>query len=317
MTTTDFNKIRAGFMQRASAPNIPHAAFKLAWLIAYRYMNRESGTARPAQETLARDLNVSVRTVQRLLDILERHGLVIVPGDGRGHASSYCLDPERATRASSFHTENTTPVSPFTEPKRVTSDDRKGDSRDKKGCHRCRPNLNKKNQEEEPRGSKRASHARARPPDSASRKADKRTSDEGSKNRAAIAAGFARFMRAYPRKINEDDARAAFGKAIDAGADIETVVARAAVYAVERAAAIQNGDNPKWTPYPATWLKKRKWNDPLPPGLVLDQDGIVVAIEQPRQAINSWDELADKLIAEHEVKQHEITVFGETIRWEW
>ena len=63
-TISDLNKIRAAFMQRASAPNIPHAAFKLGWLIAYRYMNRESGTAFVAQETLARDLNVTSRTVQ-------------------------------------------------------------------------------------------------------------------------------------------------------------------------------------------------------------------------------------------------------------
>ena len=98
----NINKTRIAFMERASAPNIPPHAFKLAWLIAYRYMNRKTWTAYPPQERLARDLNVSVRTVQRLLDILEPLGLTIVPGDGRGYASTYAIDPERATRMSSF-----------------------------------------------------------------------------------------------------------------------------------------------------------------------------------------------------------------------
>jgi Helix-turn-helix domain len=106
--TQDFNKTRAAFMERASAPHVPPVAFKLAWLISYRYMNRESRIAYPPQDRLARDLNVSVRTVQRLLDILERLGLGITPGDGRGKASTYWLDPltakaeERATPMSSF-----------------------------------------------------------------------------------------------------------------------------------------------------------------------------------------------------------------------
>src|SRR5262249_6844703 len=101
-TSADLNKIRIAFMERASAPNVPPFAFKLAHLLAYKYMNRKSWSARPAQETLARDLNVSVRTVQRLTDILEPLGLVIMPGNGRGLASTYSIDPERATRVSPF-----------------------------------------------------------------------------------------------------------------------------------------------------------------------------------------------------------------------
>jgi hypothetical protein len=102
MTSQEFNRIRIAFMQRVSAPSIPAVAFKLGWLIAFKYMNCETRVAYPAQETLAADLGTSVRTVQRLLDILERHGLVIVPGDGRGKSSRYWIDPERVTPASPF-----------------------------------------------------------------------------------------------------------------------------------------------------------------------------------------------------------------------
>ena len=56
-------------------------------------------------------------------------------------------------------------------------------------------------------------------------------------------------------------------------------MARAAVYAVERAQAIAAGDNPKYTPYPTTWLRKKKYNEPYPPGVIIDEAGNVVAIE--------------------------------------
>jgi len=120
MAHPELNSIRTAFLQRVAAPSIPHAAFKLAWLLAFKYMNRETQTARPAQATLAHDLNVSIRTVQRLLDILEPLGLIIVPGDGRGLASTYCIDAERATRVSSFSAEKGDKKGRQPAPKRVT-----------------------------------------------------------------------------------------------------------------------------------------------------------------------------------------------------
>src|SRR5258708_3139029 len=55
-------------------------------------MNRSTGTAHPSQETLAKDLDASDRTVRRLLTMLEPLGLAIDPGDGRGNASTYRLE---------------------------------------------------------------------------------------------------------------------------------------------------------------------------------------------------------------------------------
>jgi DNA-binding MarR family transcriptional regulator len=76
----DFNKTRAVFMQNISGANIPPLAFKLSYLLVYRYANHKTQLCYPSQTTLAADLGVSIRTIQRLLDILERHGLVIAPG---------------------------------------------------------------------------------------------------------------------------------------------------------------------------------------------------------------------------------------------
>ena len=54
---------------------------------------------------------------------------------------------------------------------------------------------------------------------------------------------FQKFAAIYPRKVELDDAREEFAKALEGGADAEAVVARAAVYAVERAQAIAAGDD--------------------------------------------------------------------------
>ena len=93
--TTNLNTIRAAFMRRASAPDINALALKLAYLIAYKYLNSETGTAHPSQDTLARDLNVTTRTVRTLLDILQPLELVILPGHGPNRASTYWIDPIR------------------------------------------------------------------------------------------------------------------------------------------------------------------------------------------------------------------------------
>ena len=107
MTSTpkDFNKARASFMRRASAPHVSPFALKLAYLIAFKHMDSKTRTARPSQETLARDLNIEERSVRRLLDVLQPLGLVIVPGNGRGRAATYWIDPDKAT------TERRTPES--------------------------------------------------------------------------------------------------------------------------------------------------------------------------------------------------------------
>lgn len=95
----------------------------------------------------------------------------------------------------------------------------------------------------------------------------------------AIDDAFQRFWLAYPRKVNEADARTAFAKAIKDGADPEAMIARVTVYGLERALAIEGGDEPKFTVYPATWLKQKKWNEPFPEGVVRDEAGNVVALE--------------------------------------
>jgi hypothetical protein len=288
-----FNKTRAAFMQRASAPNVPPVAFKLAWLIAYKYMNRETQTARPAQETLARDLNVSVRHVRRLADMLEPLGLVIAPGHGPNRSSTYWIDPDKATgpqkrtRESSIEAEKRTPESAIA--------DRNADSRRQKTGlpateNRTRESAQpyKKNQEEEPR-----EESDSRPgfldskKDAVRRKKDKK--DSG--------AEFDRFWSVYPRRVAKEAAAKAFTAALKRGIEPETLITGAQRYAVERA-----GQEPRYTKHPATWLNGGCWEDEAPAGAVIDQNGNVVGYEQPRpqpqSAGRGFATIAEELNAE-------------------
>jgi hypothetical protein len=135
---SNFNKVRSAFMQRVSAPNITPFALKLAYVIAFKYMNVKTKLAYPAQETLARDLNVDERTIRRLLDILQPLGLTVIPGNGRGLASTYCLDPERALRGLP---ERRTPESSFPHQK---ADSKRRTPETKKGGLQSPPNLTKR-----------------------------------------------------------------------------------------------------------------------------------------------------------------------------
>ena len=138
-----FNKIRAAFMQRASAPHITPYALKLAYLIAFKYMNRESGVAGPAQETLAADLKVTDRHVRRLLDILQPLGLVVVPGYGPGQSSTYWIDPDKAARK-----PKRTRESGIKRTRESGIGRRKADSTVQKSGLQSPPNLKKRTKEE-------------------------------------------------------------------------------------------------------------------------------------------------------------------------
>jgi hypothetical protein len=127
----DFDLARAQFMERAAAPDIAANVLKLGYVIAYKHMDVESKKAVVGQQTLAADLNVTVRTIQSLLATLEPFGLMIEPGAGRGKPSVYRIgsfasesesanaispfDAEKAKCIASFNAETAKPNSLFSE----------------------------------------------------------------------------------------------------------------------------------------------------------------------------------------------------------
>ena len=84
------------------------------------------------------------------------------------------------------------------------------------------------------------------------------------------------FWRAYPKRVAKKGARKAYDKAIEGGATDAALLAGAQRYAAER-----NGQDPKYTKHPATWLNGGCWEDELSGAPVIDQDGNVVAVQQP------------------------------------
>jgi hypothetical protein len=289
MTTTtaaDLNKTRAAFMQRVSAPNIPPHAFKLAWLIGYRYINRDTRVTFVAQATIARDLNVSVRSVQRLLDILQPLGLMIAVGHGPNRASTYWINPDKATAVSPFKRENTTPLSPI--------DERKGDTRVAKRRQPVHekatpvsplPIKNPKKKEPREESDSRAPvFASLGVSETQATAGLVETEERGRRGRkkkketAESAETFESFWQAYPKRVAKEAARKAYDKAIEGGVTGATLLAGAQRYAVER-----QGQPPRYTKHPATWLNAGCWEDELSGAPVIDEAGNVVAIEQEEE----------------------------------
>jgi Helix-turn-helix domain len=109
---------------------------------------------------------------------------------------------------------------------------------------------------------------------SARRQTKSKNQDEGA---ADVGEAFDRFWAVYPRRVAKEAARKAFAGAIKrGGALVEALIAGAQRYAAER-----TGQNPKYTKHPATWLNAGCWEDELPGGAVIDEEGNVVAVEQP------------------------------------
>jgi hypothetical protein len=113
----------------------------------------------------------------------------------------------------------------------------------------------------------------------------------------AADAGFDEFWAVYPRKVAKLAAQKAYDKAIEAGASAAALIAGAKRYAIER-----EGQDPRYSKHPSTWLHAGCWQDEPIGAPVIDQAGNVVAIEQPAPTFerNGFESIADMLIAEFE-----------------
>lgn len=82
-------------------------------------------------------------------------------------------------------------------------------------------------------------------------------------------AAFDEFWKHWPRKVDKEEARTAFTKAVTNKRVDPAVVIKACAEFAERCRLV--GREKGFIPYPATWLNKQRWNDdlnevlPLPP----------------------------------------------------
>jgi hypothetical protein len=277
----DFNRIRADFMRRASAPSVLPQAFKLAYLIAFKYMNVERRFTFVAQETLAADLVVTVRHVRRLIDLLQPLGLAVAPAHGRDRATTYrikeatepCSEPVKGN--SSSEAVKRTWASACNEPQADIQRTSSGHPAHLKRTWESA--LPRENQEKNQGGD-------SLPPDSASprvKKTDARAkAASGKKQRGKVdvtAMGFGAFWSAYPKRVEEAAALKAFIAAVEQGVDPEVLIAGAKRYTIERAEK-----NPDYTKHPATWLNKGCWTDETSGPTVIDEAGNIIAFAARR-----------------------------------
>lgn len=90
---SDFGKLRNIWLDQVVADRtVSPLAFKVAYIVANRYLNRQSGEAWPTQETLARAVEVTPRAIRKALGLLIDGGHISVTrARGRAAVNRYRL----------------------------------------------------------------------------------------------------------------------------------------------------------------------------------------------------------------------------------
>ncbi|MDR5875133.1 helix-turn-helix domain-containing protein [Vreelandella gomseomensis] len=232
-------------------------------------------TCWPSVSTLAALTGIDRRDVQRAIRRLEGFGwLTVEAGGGRAATSRYRLwqasqtagDPpadiqRRAGKAPSVEDEKAGISTAVDSPQRAgeaptISPKRAGESSQKGGCFtpETAGDLTARTYQEQTRN--------INPPSCAT---DMSASEPKAKRgEAAREASFADFWRAYPKRRGKADARKAWMKlAPDEGLTERILQA----VAQARASPDWRKEGGQFIPYPATWLRRRGWEDELEPDI--------------------------------------------------
>lgn len=121
------------------------------------------------------------------------------------------------------------------------------------------------------------------------------------RNAQITANAFDDFWRAYPKKVALTDAIGAFARAIDRARPDE-IIRGAMRYAAER-----DGENPRYTKNPATWLNKACWRDQTPSSCGCPRDGGPVRRQFDRSALAQMhdDDEFDEVVARIQQRTNE------------
>jgi DNA-binding MarR family transcriptional regulator len=202
------------------------------------FANVNGGQLNPSCKTLAAASGVSERSVYRILEQLERLGWIEVSRTA-GRENSYVLGRLTTARAMAVPAGSDTTARAVAVPPLPNSETT---TANRWQCKSKRTARKKKG---------------GKPPFPPTRgKAPRNPSLE-----RAAAESFDEFWQAYPRQKNKGSARKAFTTAVRGGAAPAVLIAAARRYAHERADAERDGDDPRFTKYPANWLREECWED--------------------------------------------------------
>lgn len=226
------------------APDVP--AQLVSTLIALaNHAGRDGSACYPSQETIAKYTRKTVRQVRRDLDKLVELQL-IRPGDQR-HVAHFRPDHRPLVWDLAMDRKR-----PDTDVLPRSGDDRTPvTERPDMGDRHDRTPVSAKPKEEpntEPKPS-------AAPPGDAL--FDHPTEAKpGKRTPAEVEALFDEFWKAYPRKDGKKKARESWDSVCKAGTDPRELINAAVNFTRSR-----QGEDPRFTPYAATWLNQERWKD--------------------------------------------------------
>jgi hypothetical protein len=263
-----FDRLRFVWLDQVLADSeLPPSAFKVAYRLGQDFNERFDGEAWESCKKIGRAIGLSEATIIIMVRRLHERGHLRVEWGrpGRGHPNRYQMI---LTKPQSREVSET--VKPQ-EPE-VLGEQRKPQDHNRKPQDRVRkPQPAKETSLKTQLKTQRKSQI---PPDDASltqRKSLPREEENSD--------GFAEFWRVYPKHVGEDAARAAFAKAVKRGADPAAIVQAAKLYAVSECARIEREHTPQYTKHAGNWIKAGHWKDEAPPGVILDENGDVIAVE--------------------------------------
>lgn len=266
----------------------------LGVLYAHADVNR---TCWPAVATLAQLTGIDRRDVQRTLRRLEGFGwLTIEAGGGRSATSRYRL--WQVTQTAGESTAGESPQRAGNIP--AETQEKAGESPQKGGC------FTPETAGEMPTRTYQEQSRNREPLSCASSEIELNASAEpqAKSGKAAQEESFAVFWSAYPKRRGKSDARKAWQRLAPDDALVEHIV-----QAVEMARASPDWrkEGGQFIPYPATWLRRRGWEDELE----TDIEPLAATARRTRyseaQRIGGTLEALDSLFAGgHEYAEHDV-----------
>jgi hypothetical protein len=253
-----FTRDRFNWLDKIAAnTSISPGAFRLAYIISTKFLNRKTGDAWPGLDRLAEILGVNEKTVRRLTRELVDAGIMIKKRGGKGKPNRYrmihddrtemsgqsTIIPDNNVHSRDYKTGQKRPVNQLTTG-HSCPDDRTNLSL--MTGQKCPPNpLNEPIEE---------------PVENITPQFSKHKSTQTEVSRqpgSEIEREFEELWRHYPRKVARGEALRAF-KHARKKIDRSTIMAGVLRYAAER-----HSQDPKFTKHFATWLKAECWEDEL------------------------------------------------------
>lgn len=246
------------------------------------YLNIESGRCDPSYEAIASALGCSRRTAIRWIGEGITCGWLAPTSAGRHHNNFRFLWPQTVTNTVTIDEDGTVTTGDTVDSPTVTTGDTvhgpNGDKFDTStvtdsstnGDNCCHP-------EQRITAKRTPKREKDSPPTSPS--ADGADAKE-STTKAEAEDSFGRFWGVYPKRVGKLDAAKAFKAALKL-VTADEIIAGAKRYAAERA-----GQEPRYTKFPAGWLRAGCFLDEAPAGAkpVIDQAGNIVAFTPPQSA---------------------------------